>query len=56
MGVLNYIATLLLFAGMEVASKPLMGSVDPWCSRCGGSSPGPPFSGRYSFLKEGLWG
>ncbi len=29
MGVLNYIATLLLFAGMEVASKPLMGSVDP---------------------------
>jgi len=40
MGMLSYIITLLLFASMEVASKPLMGSVDPlvltfWRFVCG---------------------
>lgn len=29
MGILSYLVTLLLFASMEVVSKPLMGSVDP---------------------------
>ncbi|PIE51203.1 hypothetical protein CSA37_13120 [Candidatus Fermentibacteria bacterium] len=29
MGVLSFLITLLLFASVEVASKPLMGSVDP---------------------------
>lgn len=30
MGILNFIVTLLLFAAMEVVSKPLMGSIDPF--------------------------
>ncbi|MCD4708297.1 MAG: DMT family transporter [Candidatus Sabulitectum sp.] len=40
MGILSFIITLLLFASMEVASKPLMGSIDPlvltfWRFVCG---------------------
>ncbi len=40
MGLLSFIVTLLLFASMEVVSKPLMGSVDPlvltlWRFICG---------------------
>ncbi len=40
MGILNFIVTLLLFAAMEVVSKPLMGSIDPlvltfWRFVCG---------------------
>ncbi len=40
MGILSFIITLLFFASMEVASKPLMGSVDPlvltfWRFACG---------------------
>lgn len=40
MGILSFVITLLLFASMEVASKPLMGSVDPlvltfWRFVCG---------------------
>ena len=39
-GILSFIITLLLFASMEVASKPMMGSVDPlvltfWRFVCG---------------------
>ncbi len=39
-GILNYVVTLLLFASMEVFSKPLMGTVDPmvltfWRFACG---------------------
>lgn len=40
MGILSFVITLLLFASMEVASKPLMGSIDPlvltfWRFVCG---------------------
>ena len=40
MGILSFLVTLLLFASVEVASKPLMGSVDPlvltfWRFVCG---------------------
>lgn len=40
MGILSFIITLLLFASMEVVSKPLMGSIDPlvltfWRFVCG---------------------
>ena len=40
MGILSFIITLLLFASMEVASKPLMGSINPlvltfWRFVCG---------------------
>jgi drug/metabolite transporter (DMT)-like permease len=39
-GILSFVVTLLLFASMEVASKPLMGSIDPlvltfWRFVCG---------------------
>ncbi len=42
MGILSFVITLLLFASMEVASKPLMGSIDPlvltfWRFVCGGA-------------------
>jgi len=40
LGILNFLLTLLFFASMEVASKPLMGSIDPlvltlWRFVCG---------------------